>query len=118
MRLVSSKMTFFFKRVSPILWLFGVLSVLGVLSESGEEPSTILLLIGAATLVFIFVYWFVVLKLADEVLDAGNALVVRKGGREERIALSDIKDIKYSPYRFDHPPSVTLSLRRPSVFGD
>ena len=31
-------------------------------------------------------------NLADEVLDAGNALIVRSGGQEERIALSDIKN--------------------------
>jgi hypothetical protein len=79
------------------------------------EPSIIPLLIGAV-LIIIFVYWFLVLKLADEVLDAGNALVVRKGGQEERIALSDIKDIKYSPYY--NPPRVRLSLRRHTVFGD
>ena len=117
MRLVSSKMTFFFKWVLPISWLFGVLllSFSGVLSDSGMEPSIILLLIGAA-LVIIFVYWFVVLKLADEVLDTGNALVVRKGGQEERIALSDIKDIKFS--HFHSLPRVRLSLRRHTVFGD
>jgi hypothetical protein len=111
-------MTFFFKWVLPIIWLFGVLLLSfapGVLSESGMEPSIIPLLIGAV-LIIIFVYWFLVLKLADEVLDAGNALVVRKGGQEERIALSDIKDIKYSPYY--NPPRVRLSLRRHTVFGD
>jgi hypothetical protein len=48
-------------------------------------------------------------------MDAGNALVVRSGGQEERIALSDIKDIKYSPLT---SPRVRLSLRRHTVFGD
>ena len=52
--------------------------------------------------------------LADEVLDAGDALVVRSSGREERIALSGIKNVSYSPYM----PQVTLSLRRHTVFGD
>lgn len=57
-----------------------------------------------------------VFNLADEVLDAGDALVVRSGGQEERIALSDIKNVNYSPYM--SPPQVTLSVRRPTLFGD
>jgi hypothetical protein len=50
------------------------------------------------------------------VFDVGDALLVRNGDREERIALADIKNVNYSPYI--NPPQVTLSLRRPTVFGD
>jgi hypothetical protein len=50
------------------------------------------------------------------VFDVGDALLVRNGGREERMALADIKNVNYSPYM--SPPQVTLSLRRPTVFGD
>jgi hypothetical protein len=67
----------------------------------------------------VFGYWFmkkVNFNLADAVLDAGDALVVRSGGQEERIALSDIKNVNYSPYMY--PPQVTLSVRRHTVFGD
>ena len=42
--------------------------------------------------------------------------VVRSGGQEERIALSDIKNVNYSPYM--SPPQVTLSVRRHTVFGE
>ena len=35
-------------------------------------------------------------NLVDAVLDAGDALVVRSGGQEERIALSDIKNVNYA----------------------
>ena len=52
----------------------------------------------------------------DEVFDIGDALLVRSGGREERIALADIKNVNYVPHM--SPPQVTLSLRRPTVFGD
>lgn len=45
-----------------------------------------------------------------------KTLVVRNGGQEERILLSDIKNVNYSPYM--SPPQVTLSLRRHTVFGD
>ena len=52
----------------------------------------------------------------DEVCDDGDALVVKNRGQEQRIALADIKNVNYSP--FVSPPRVTLSLRRPTVFGD
>lgn len=55
-------------------------------------------------------------NLVDQVFDLGDALLVRSGGQEERIALADIKNVNFSPYM--SPPQVTLSLRRPSVFGD
>jgi len=55
-------------------------------------------------------------NLVDEVLDLGDALLVRSGGQEERIALADIKNVNFFPYM--SPPQVTLSLRQPSAFGD
>jgi hypothetical protein len=57
-----------------------------------------------------------IFDLADEVWDDGSALLVKKGGQEERIALSDIKNVNYST--MSSPPRVVLSLRRPSVFGE
>jgi len=57
-----------------------------------------------------------VFDLIDEVWDDGDALVVKNGGQEQRVALSDIKNVNYSP--FVNPPLVTLSLRRPTVFGE
>jgi hypothetical protein len=55
-------------------------------------------------------------NLVDEVFDLGDALLVRNGGQEERIALADIKNVNFFPYM--SPPQVTLSLRRPSMFGE
>jgi hypothetical protein len=57
-----------------------------------------------------------VFDLVDEVWDDGHALVVKNGGRDERIAFTDIKNVNYSP--FVNPPHVTLSLRRQTSFGD
>jgi hypothetical protein len=54
--------------------------------------------------------------LVDEVLDAGDALVIRNGHLEERVALSEIMNVGYTP--FMNPPRVTLSLRNPGVFGE
>jgi hypothetical protein len=55
-------------------------------------------------------------NLVDEVWDDGHALVVKNGGRDERIAFTDIKNVNYSP--FVNPPRITLSLRRQTSFGD
>lgn len=121
MRPISSKMTFFYKRVFPFIW-FGVLLLLiafGLFTMSrGDLASNVPFLI-VPVLMAVFGYRIMkklVFNLADEVLDAGDALVVRSGGQEERIALSDIKNVNYSPYM--SPPQVTLSVRRPTVFGD
>ena len=117
-RISSTKATFFYKRIFPFLW-FGVLLLIiafGVLSTSrGSQASNIPFLI-VPVLMGVVGYRFMqkmVFCLADEVLDAGDALVVRNGGQEERISLSDIKNVNYSPYM--SPPQVTLSLRRHTV---
>ena len=121
MRLISSKMTFFNKRVFPAIW-FGFLAVfigLALFSGAGRNPASLLPVLIAPAIMIVFGY--VVMKklvfdLADEVWDDGDSLVVKNGGQEQRIALSDIKNVSYSP--FVNPPRVTLSLRRPTVFGD
>ena len=121
MRPLSSKMTFYYKRVSPVIFFgvvllmfgFGLISVLRDRQVSNVPFLIVLLLLA------VFAYRFMkklVFNLADEVLDAGNTLVVRSGGQEERIALSDIKNVNYSPYM--SPPQVTLSVRRHTVFGE
>jgi hypothetical protein len=56
-----------------------------------------------------------VFDLVDEVLDAGDELVVKNKAVEEHILLSDIMNISYST--FTSPPRVTLMLRRASQFG-
>jgi hypothetical protein len=54
--------------------------------------------------------------LVDEVLDAGDALVIRNRSIEVRVPLADIINVNYT--QATSPPRVTLSLRNPSQFGD
>jgi hypothetical protein len=122
MRLVSSKMTCFYKRVLPVIW-FGFLLffiAFGLFSPSRDSQGSSTPFLIAALLMAVFGYWIMkkmmLFNLADAVLDAGDALLVRTGGQEERIALSDIKNVNYSPYM--NPPLVTLSVRRHTAFGD
>ena len=114
MPLISSKMTFFYKRIYPVIW-FGILAAFLLIALL---ISNVPFLVVTALLAIIS-YQFMkkmAFDLVDEVFDVGYALLVRNGGREERIALADIKNVNFLPYI--SPPRVTLSLRRPSVFGD
>jgi hypothetical protein len=54
-------------------------------------------------------------KLADEVSDAGDVLVVRKGSIEARIAFSEIQAVDES--NFVRPPRVLLELRQSHELG-
>jgi len=121
MRLVSSRMTFFNKRVFPMVW-FGFLIVfigLSLFTGAGRNAASPLPFLIVPALMIVFGYYIMrklVFDLADEVWDDGDSLVVKNGGQEQRIALSDIKNVSYSP--FINPPRVTLLLRRPTIFGD
>ena len=89
MRPLSSKMTFYYKRVSPVSFFgvvllmfgFGLISVLRDRQVSNVPFLIVLLLLA------VFAYRFMkklVFNLSDEVLDAGNALVVRSTHRTVR----------------------------------
>jgi hypothetical protein len=120
MRRISSRTTFVYKRIFPLLF-FGIVSlfiafvIVGGL-RSGQNPPLPVLIVPVLAAAFIyFVMKRLIFDLVDEVLDAGDALIVRNRGQEDRIALSDITNINYTP--LVSPPRVTLSLRRASVFG-
>jgi hypothetical protein len=115
MRRISSGWTFFYKRVFPLLW-FGFLVVFaGIGVVNGQGPFVVIVPIAMIGFGY-FIMQKLVFDLVDEVCDDGDALLVKNRGQEQRIALADIKNINYSP--FISPPRVTLSLRRPTVFGE
>jgi hypothetical protein len=118
MRPISSRATFFYKRIFPIIW-FGLLLLFianAAFSASRSDQIVPGLFIPIAMIVIgYFVMKRLVFDLVDQVLDAGNALLVRNGGQEERIVLTDIKNVNYAALM--SPPRVTLSLRRPCIFG-
>src|ERR1700688_501715 len=121
MRRISSRMTFFNKRVFPVIWLGFLILIIGGALFSGAGPNVTgqfpFLILPAIMIAFgYFIMKKLVFNLVDEVWDDGDTLVIKNRAEEERIALSDIKNVSYSP--FMNPPRVTLSLRRPTVFGD
>jgi hypothetical protein len=121
MRRISSQWTFFYKFVFPVIW-FGFIIVFLIVAVVVPTRSGQALPIPALIVPIIMgVIGYSLMKkmifdLADEVWDDGNALVVKKSGQDQRIALSDIKNVNYST--MTSPPRVVLSLRRPSVFGN
>ena len=52
--------------------------------------------------------------LADEVLDGGDYVVIRRGKREARVELANISEVSVDS---GLPTKVTLQLRLPSEFG-
>jgi hypothetical protein len=121
MRRISSRWTFFYKFIFPLIW-FGFIIVFLIVAvvvptRSGQAlPIPALIVPIIMGVIGYSLMKKMIFNLADEVWDDGNALVVKKSGQEEHIALSDIKNVNYST--MTSPPRVVLSLRRPSVFGD
>jgi hypothetical protein len=121
MRRISSKMTFFYKRAFPVFWFgFLILFIAIPLVVGGARNAATpfpFLIIPLAMIAFgYFLMKKLVFDLVDEVWEDGDSLVVKNRGQEEHIALSDIKNISYSP--FMNPPRVTLAMRMPTSFGE
>lgn len=117
MKKISSGTTFLSKRVFPVLW-FGFLAAFFVMSLAGgaadTDPAFLLVPPGMAAFGFVIMK-FLVFDLMDEVHDAGDFLLVRDGGRQERIGVHEILNVSAST--FTNPPRITLHLRRDSSVG-
>jgi hypothetical protein len=110
-------MTFYYKRVFPLIMLGFLLLAIGAPMAKGEFPPLPFLVVLTVAIVFGFVIMKkLVFDMVDEVWDAGEALIVRNRKQEDRIPLSAIMNVDYSP--LINPPRVTLTLRTPSIFGD
>jgi hypothetical protein len=120
MSLISSTLTFYYKHLSPIIWIGGCTVVGGLgLYAALSKGSGLFPFVVIMPIIFVLGIYFMkkyVFDLVDEVWDDGDTLVVKNKGQEQRIALADITNVSYSP--MTSPPRVVLSLRHPTVFGD
>jgi len=55
--------------------------------------------------------------LMDEVYDCGDYLLVKKGGQEDTVLLSNINYVRFSNTRDGAQPRIRLSLDAPGKFG-
>jgi len=112
---VSSRVTFLYKRVFPIVSLgFFVVFLTLPVAVGDASPEFIIVPLAILVVGSIIIKKFA-FDLVDEVWDAGDALIVRNRNQEDRIPLSSIVNVSYSPWI--NPPRVTLTLRAPSSFG-
>lgn len=117
---ISSRNTFFVKRVFPVLWFGGVALFLVTALGAGlhAKARAPLVVFVVPFLMFALGYWLMrrlIFDLADAVYDEGDALRVRFRDEEERIPLANIMNISYSG--LTNPPRATLTLRQPGRFG-
>jgi hypothetical protein len=117
-RLSSPGGTVFHKRIIPALWFGAAMMIAAVpFLTSNALPRTPFLLIPLVMAIAgLFMIKNDVMGLADDVLNEADAVRVRRGTREARIAVSDIARIKYLP--LVRGAKVTLLLREPGIFGD
>lgn len=121
MRRISSRSTFFYKRIFPVFWFGFLVLFIGIslFTIPRSNPVALLPFLIVPIAMMGFGYFFMknyVFDLVDEVLDDGGALVVRNNDQEQRIALADITNVSYAA--MTSPPRVVLSLRHPTLFGD
>ncbi len=110
--------TFYFKKLFPTFW-FGFLGFFLVVSffvSDGNEESIPFLIVPAMMGVFgFFLFKKLVWDLADEVYDHGDSLEFRKGGRIQRVNLTDIVNIDYAGMR--SPERVVIHTRTEGPIG-
>jgi hypothetical protein len=120
MRRVSSRLTPLYKWALPAMWFVILAAVVMIaLTVPGADSFQRVMFLATAIFMAVFGYFVfrkLVFDLVDEVIDEGDSLIVKNRGKSDRIVLSDIRNVSYST--LINPSRVTLSLRKPGVFGD
>lgn len=114
---ISSRSTFFSKKVLPFVWFgFLALFMVGALASGSFRKDPIIPVIPCALAILgFFVMRKLVWDLVDEVYDCGDFLVIKNRGEEESVALSNIMNVSASPNM--NPPRITLRLVERGKFG-
>lgn len=120
MKKLSSKSTFFYKRIFPAIWfgfiIFFILTALFVDRRDSNADVMIFVVPVFMAVIGYFIMKNLVFDLMDEVYDEGSSLLFKNKGRTVRVNLTDIKNVSYSV--MVNPPRVTISLRHKTEFGD
>jgi hypothetical protein len=120
MRQISSKSTFWNKRVFPLIW-FGFIALWAcaawtAMFRGGDfEIAFVIIPLFMTGLGYLFMK-HLIFDLMDSVWDDGAEIVLRNEGKEDRVSLRNIMNISASTY--SNPQRVTLTLREPCLFGN
>jgi hypothetical protein len=120
MKRISSKWTFFYKRVFPVWWfgfiVFFALSAILLRGSGSWAPLFPVLIAAMGMAIFGYVLFRTLLfDLVDEVWDDNDALVVKNAGVEERVTLKNVVNVGFST--MITPERITLTLREPCRLG-
>lgn len=118
MQQISSGDVFLRKVVFPVFWFgflgfFAVVILLTHRMQGGMPLSALFFVLVMGAFGFFFMKKFI-WDVADQVLDAGDSLVIRFGKNEERVPLSNITNVSYNM----SPSRITLTLRNAGRFGN
>jgi len=120
MQRISSGSVALGKVVFPVIW-FGILAIIFLIALFGKDAHGNHSPVAIVFPLFMAAIGFFILKktmwgLADEVLDAGDSLIVRIGREQDQIPLANIINVGYQP--MTQGSRVTLTLRNPGRFGN
>jgi hypothetical protein len=115
MNRISSPKTFFFKKVLPFLLIAWPVLVIGLGGSYEENAQELVVSAFVAVAACGLVFWYM-RRLADEVLDQGDHLLVSRRGEQGQVSLSEIMNVD-SNTTVAAVPIITLRLAQPSKFG-
>ena len=118
MKQISSKWTFYHKRIFPVFWFgfLGLFILIGFFSGDPAQKPMFLLIPVVMALVGFFLVKKLTWDLVDEVFDCGDTLLIKNRGQETLVPLSNIMNVSVSSYV--NPPRITLKLISPVSLGD
>jgi len=120
MKKLSSKNTFLYKKIFPIIWfgfigVFILITLTAMANDNGPSMSFLIMPIFMALFGY-FVMKKLIFDLIDAVYDEGDSLLFKNNKKQIRVNLKDIKNVNYAT--MVNPPRVTLSIRYQTEFGD
>ena len=119
MKKLTSKSTFFNKRIFPAIWFgfLGFFLLTSLFSGGNNGPDLMFIIMPILMAAFgYFIMKKLVFDLIDEVYGEGESLLLKNAGKEVRIYLKDIKNVRYQTMM--NPPKVTLSIRHDTELGN